>query len=113
AGGLRTRRGLRSRSPPVPARERRTGVAHLAVGELVGDLLEKAARHVPVAPPEQRALPRVGHVELALRARDPHVAEPPLLVEVARLDRAHVREDALLAADHEDDRELEALGIVE
>src|ERR687898_982038 len=68
----------------------------VAVGELDRDLVDEAAAQVPVPPAEEHAGPRVREVELALRACDSHVGEPPLLLEVARLDRPHVREDAVL-----------------
>ena len=62
---------------------------------------------------ERVAPARVGQVEVAHRARDADVGEPALLLDVALVDRARVREDAVLAADDEDDRELEALGVVQ
>ena len=100
--------------PPQRGRGRRPGRGLLvAVGELHRDLVDEAAAQVPVAPAEEHPRARVREVELALRAGDPHVGEPPLLLEVARLDRAHVREHAVLEADDEDDPELEALGVVE
>ena len=85
----------------------------VAVGELDRDLVDEAAAQVPVAPAEEHARAGVREVELALRAGDPHVGEPALLLEVARLDRAHVREHAVLEPDDEDDRELEPLRVVE
>src|SRR4051812_28198517 len=85
-GGLRASgRRLRPRAPPVPARQRLARVAHLAVGQVVRDLVDEAARHVPLAPAEQRPRTRVRDVELLPRARDADVAEPPLLVEIASL----------------------------
>src|SRR6185295_19340915 len=51
--------------------------------------------------------------EALLRPREPDVAEPPLLLEPLLLDRARVREDALLHPDEEDRAELEALSVVE
>src|SRR6185312_9642626 len=66
----------------------------LAVGELDRDLVEEARRQVPVAAAEQRPGAGEAQVELALGARDADVAEPPLLLEVARLHRAAVREHA-------------------
>jgi hypothetical protein len=62
---------------------------------------------------EDRAPAGEGQVEVAHRARDPDVAEAALLLERALVERTRVREDALLAADHEDDRVLEALGVVQ
>ena len=51
--------------------------------------------------------------ELALRARDAHVHQPPLLVHRVGIDRALVRHQALLDAHQVDARELEALGRVQ
>src|SRR6202008_1161398 len=46
-------------------------------------------------------------------AGHPDVAEPPLLLDPLLLDRARVREDALLHADQVDRAELEALRVVQ
>ena len=43
----------------------------------------------------------------------PDVAEAALLLEVALVERARVREHPLLASDHEHDRVLETLGVVQ
>ena len=85
----------------------------VAVGQLGRDLVEEAAAQAEALGAEQRAPPRVGQRQRAHRARDADVAEPPLLLERALVERARVREDALLAADDEDDRVLEALRVVE
>ena len=53
-------------------------------------------------------------VEPLARAREADIREPPLLLHLALVvERAGVREDALLEAGDEDDVELEALGGVE
>ena len=63
------------------------GTLLLAVGQVGRDLVDEAAAQVPVAVAEQGAGARVGEVELALGARDAHVGQPSLLLQVARLDR--------------------------
>src|SRR3954451_9598311 len=85
----------------------------LAVGEVGRDLAQKAAGQPVVLRAEHGASAGEGQVEVAHGARDPDVAEPALFLERALVERARVREDALLAADHEDDRVLEALRIVQ
>ena len=109
----RRRLGRRGAAAPGGRRGRAGGRVLVAVGELDRDLVDEAAAQVPVAAAEQRARARVREVELALGARDAHVGEPALLLEVARLDRAHVREHAVLEPDDEHDPELEPLGVVE
>ena len=52
-------------------------------------------------------------VEPLLGTGEADVAEPPLLLDALLLDRARVREDALLHADEEHRAELEALRVVE
>ena len=60
------------------------------------------------------ALLRAHEVEQLARARDAHVGQAALLFHLGRvLERAAVREDALLQAGDEDDRELQALGSVQ
>src|SRR5918994_1423522 len=71
----------------------------VAVGELHGDLVDEAAPHVPVAVAKQEPRARVRQVELPLGARDAHVGQAALLLEVARLDRPHVWKDAVLEPD--------------
>ena len=56
---------------------------------------------------------RVREREALHGARHADVGEPPLLLDVVVLDRARVREDPLLHADHEDGAVLEALRVVE
>ena len=113
----RPRVPARARAPtrlrPCGRRGRAGGRVLVAVGELHRDLVDEAAAHVPVARAEEEPRARVGQVELPLRARDADVREPALLLEVPRLDRAHVGEDAVLEPDDEDDPELEPLGVVE
>ena len=58
----------------------------------------------------RRALVRY---RLAHRPRDADVGEAALLLQAALVERARVREDALLHAGEEHDRVLEALGVVE
>ena len=83
--------------PPRWLRGRPASALLLRSVSSAGISSRKRLRHVPLAPAVQRARARVGEVEVALRPRDPDVTEPPLLLDVARLDRAHVREDAVLA----------------
>ena len=70
---------------------------------------EEARGQVPAAAAVQAAAPRAGHVEALAGTGDADVKEAALLLDVALLDRARVREDPLLAADHEDGLVLEAL----
>ena len=69
-------------------------------------------RLYPRAPKIVRRV-RVRQREPLAGAGHPDVAEPPLLVLGVLLERALVREEPLLHADHEDDRELEPLGVVQ
>ena len=55
----------------------------------------------------------MGERQLLHRPRHPHVGEPALLLDLVVLDRAGVREDALLHPDQEDGPELEALRVVD
>jgi hypothetical protein len=61
----------------------------------------------------QASPPGVSHVEAPLGPRHAHVAQPALLLEVSLLDRPHVGEDALLAADDQHRLVLEPLRVVE
>src|SRR6476659_5642620 len=63
--------------------------------------------------PAHEVTARPGQVEVAHRARQPDVGEPALLLDVALVDRARVREHPVLHPDDEDDRVLEALRIVQ
>src|SRR5919109_2710297 len=67
--------------------------------DLVGKLVEKARGQVVVAASVQRAAGRVRQRQVLLRTRHAHVAEAPLLLELLLLERARVREDALLHPD--------------
>src|SRR5918992_1322431 len=87
----------------------RGGAQALALELVRGQLVEESAREVVAARAPERAGRGVRQRELLLGAREPDVAEPPLLLEHLLLERARVREDALLHADHEDGAELEAL----
>ena len=70
--------------------------------------------HGGLAHPPRRPAPGVREVQPALRPGDADVREPALLLELLLVvERAAVREEALLEAGDEDDRELEALGGVE
>ena len=67
-----------------------------------------------LAHPPRRAAPGVRQVQPPLRAGDADVREPALLLELLLVvERPAVREQALLEAGDEDDRELEALRRVE
>src|SRR5438105_12140988 len=73
-------------------------------------LAKKSRWRVHVRMAEERPSARPGEVAAILRARDPDVAEPALLLELGlapALDRARVREHTFLHAGHEHDRELE------
>ena len=61
---------------------------------------------------EERSTARVGQIRAVLRAGDADVTEAPLFFQLRlfpAIDRADVRENALLHTGHEHDRELEAL----
>ena len=60
----------------------------------------------------QGAGARVHQVQPVHRPRDAHVGQAALLLDVLLVEGALVREDALLHAGDEHDRELEALGVV-
>src|SRR5205807_4189486 len=107
--GLRASAGRPRRRASADPRERRALL--LAVGEPGGDLAQEPAGGAPAPRAEHVPGPRVGQVQIALRARDADVAEAALFLEAPLVERARVREDSLLAADHEDDPELEPLGV--
>src|SRR5690606_15381606 len=116
-------RGLRQhRGPPDVAPVLRGGPAarellaeHVGLHDvLAGDVLEEAAGARRLGAPERQARLGVHQVELLLRARDAHVEETPLLLELLQVARgAAVGDQVLLEADEEHDRELEALGVVQ
>ena len=109
--------GLGLRAPARRAAERPAGerllLGALALDQLVGQLGEEARREAGLAPGEHPAAARVCHPEPLAGPRDADVGEPALLLLVSLLERARVREDALLAADDEDGVVLQALGVVE
>src|SRR5439155_26780607 len=76
-------------------------------------LVEKPRGQVVRTVPPERARARVRQRQPLLGTSHPDIAEPPLLLEPLLLDRAGVREDALLHPDHEDGAELEALRVVQ
>src|SRR6185503_5662460 len=84
----------------------------LALHQLVRNLAQKPRAQVVPAASIQAAPAGEGKAKSLLCARHPHVAETALLLEVSLLQRAHVREDTLLATDHEHGLVLEALGVV-
>src|SRR5215218_267453 len=108
-------RRLADRRPAAPRgrRVRSGGRLFVAIRELHGDLVDEAAPHVPVPPAEKAARARIRQIQLPLRTSDADVAEPPLLLEIARLDRPDVREDTVLQPDDEHGSELEPLGVVQ
>ena len=113
------RRRPRRRPPPRPprrrrgrsgsrrARARRWSVSSFGISSMNR---ERTPKRVGA---ERVAAARGGEREVAHRAGDADVREPPLLLHAALVDRARVREHAVLHPDDEDDRELEALGVVE
>ena len=85
----------------------------LALDAVLGQLVEEARRQVRVGAAVERAAHRVRHRQPLLGPRHADVAEPPLLLDVVLLDRAHVREDPVLHPEHEHGAELQALGVVQ
>src|SRR5207248_11531727 len=53
--------------------------------EVLGDLVQEAARRVVLGGPEQRAAPRVGQVQPLAGAGDADVTQPPFLLELVGL----------------------------
>ena len=93
---------------------RAPGHVALGVDELVGDLLEEPRRRVVGGRAVQAAAPRVADEQAAARPRDADVGEAAFLLHVVGLaQRPAAREHALLGADEEHDRELQALGRVQ
>ena len=97
---------------PCRGRPRPAGLA-LALDLALRQLRQEPRRQVVPAGAEDRPRVRVRQREPLAGAGHPDVAEPPLLVLGVLLERALVREEPLLHADHEDDRELEPLGVVQ
>ena len=85
----------------------------LPLDEVGRDLVEEARREVVLRRAPEGARPRVHQVQPVHGARDAHVGQAPLLLHVLLVERALVREDALLHAGDEHHRELEALGVVQ
>src|SRR3954452_12906922 len=86
----------------------------MALDQLIRQLVDEAGDDAALAPTaEQAPFPRPRHVETATRPRDADVAEPPLLLLPTLLERPHVGEAALLAADHEDGVVFQALRVVQ
>ena len=85
----------------------------MALDQLLRQLREKARGKVVAMPAVEVAPARAGEVEPLLGPGQPDVTEASLLLEVALLDRARMRKDALLAADHEDRLVFKALGVVQ
>src|ERR687898_1662322 len=111
------RRGRRGRPRGDAAGARGAPDSHRVavglVGELARDLVDEARPQAVGLAAEDVALARVGQVEVAHRAGDADVGQPPLLLQPALVERPVVREQPVLAADDEHDREFEALGVVE
>jgi hypothetical protein len=82
--------------------------------EVTGDLVEEPAGRVVLAGAEQHPTPGVGEVEPLLGPGDADIGEAALLFHLVGLaEGPDVREDPVLQADAEHDRELESLGRVE
>ena len=104
----RSRSRPSSRSPP--GRRAQVRPDH----QLGRDLEQEPRRHRRLAHPPRRAPPGVRQEQPPLRAGDADVGEPPLLLELLLVvERPAVREEALLEAGDEHDRELQALRGVE
>ena len=110
----RARRGQQDHVAGLREADRGVDARHEALDILVRDLLEEARGREGLRLAVDRALARVRQVELALRARDADVAGAALFLDLIGVhERARMREEALLHADHEDNGELEALGRVQ
>ena len=97
---------------PVALASVRRAARDVALGldEFGGDLVEEARRRVVLRRPEELTAPCVRHVEPSHRPGDPDVGESAFLLHLVWLgERTDVGEHALLDADEEHDRELEAL----
>ena len=105
-------RGARPRRDPAGREGRRRRAAAWSVSSR-GISSRKRERTPNEFGAERVAAAGVGEREVAHRAGDADVGEPALLLDAALVDRARVREHAVLHADDEDDRELEALGVVQ
>ena len=103
-------RGPRSRSDPVVGAAVELRPDH----QLGRDLEQEPRRDAHPAAAPGRPPPGVRQEQPPLRPRDPDVGEPALLLELLLVvERPAVREQALLEAGDEHDRELEALRRVE
>ena len=82
-----------------------------AVLDALGRELEQEARRRVLVGPSEQHPPACEREERAvLRARDADIREPALLLDALLvIERARVREHAVLHAGEEDDRELQAL----
>ena len=84
------------------------------VDQGLGDLLQEPARRVVLGLAPQAAAPGVGQVQPLLGPGDADIGQAALLLELVGVaERAQMGEDAVLHAEQEDDRVLEALGRVQ
>src|SRR6202012_1082881 len=83
----------------------------VAFGQLDRDLVDEARGQVALGAAEELAFACPGQVEALFGAGDADVTEAPLLLFAALLERPHVREGAVLAADDEDRVVLQALRV--
>ena len=103
----------RRRASPPPSAQPVAVVATWRSTRLSGSSARKREGRFQLAPPCSDRRRRAGEPEALAGAGDADVGEPALLLDVALLERARVREDALLAADDEDGVVLEPLGVVQ
>ena len=115
-----TQRGTEPTGTPRPEDEVQVEVVGVAAAQLRPDhqfrrdLEQEPRRDGRLAHPPGHPPPRVRQVQPALGAGDPDVGEPSFLLELLLVvERPAVREQALLEAGDEHDRELEALGGME
>src|SRR6202012_3199298 len=107
-----------ARASPTPVLGRAPGHAgarrgRVALGQLDRDLVDEARGQVALGAAEELAFARPGQVEALFGAGDADVTEAPLLLFAALLERPHVGEGAVLAADDEDRPVLQPLRVVE
>ena len=96
---------------PSAAHALHAGFAALPIDQLVGDLIEELAGHHLGGLAPLGAHRGACDVQAPLRARDAHVGQTPLLRQLAGiLQRARMRERALLQSGEEHHRILQTLG---
>ena len=109
----RTAARRRSATQRRPDRARRDAARSSRSHSSAGISSRKRLQHAVSLGSEHRAPARGGEVQLAHGARDADVEQAALLLQPAFVERARVREHAVLAAGDEHGRILQALGVVQ